>query len=389
MPTTSYTDATFGARTIGARTDSGGTPVTDLSAEEDRYPTIILSEGYVTPSDAFEPVAGAVATMNVIIGSGSAKADYYVVAGNIAGQGNYMVRLASATETITLDAADGSNDRIDEIYLVVEDNAYDSSGRALPRFGERKGDPAGSPSAPGPDANWDAYVLIATIDVPQGAADITECTITDERLASQLAVASIGLSSAGGIDAGGGAITNVGDVDGVDVGSHTHDGTAGDGAQIDANDLTNLQAAVNAANVDADTLDGSHATAFAAASHVGAGGAAHAAATTSVDGFMSAADKTKLDGVASGATANQTITAGSGIDVTDGAGAAPTVAHEDTSSQGSVNNSGATVIQDVTLDGFGHVTALGSKTLSAADVGAATSGHNHDSDYYQFEAGVT
>ena len=45
---------------------------------------------------------------------------------------------------------------------------------------------------------------------------------------------------------------------------------------------------------------------FTPASHVGTGGAAHAAATTSVAGFMSAADKTKLDGVATGATANAT-----------------------------------------------------------------------------------
>ncbi|WP_324730966.1 hypothetical protein [Pseudomonas paeninsulae] len=38
--------------------------------------------------------------------------------------------------------------------------------------------------------------------------------------------------------------------------------------------------------------------------HFGAGGTAHSAATTSVPGFMSAADKTKSDSVASGATAN-------------------------------------------------------------------------------------
>lgn len=38
--------------------------------------------------------------------------------------------------------------------------------------------------------------------------------------------------------------------------------------------------------------------------HIGSGGAAHAEATTSVAGFMSAADKTKLNGIASGATAN-------------------------------------------------------------------------------------
>lgn len=43
---------------------------------------------------------------------------------------------------------------------------------------------------------------------------------------------------------------------------------------------------------------------LAPSSHVSSGGTSHAAATTSVAGFMSAADKTKLDGVASGATAN-------------------------------------------------------------------------------------
>ena len=43
------------------------------------------------------------------------------------------------------------------------------------------------------------------------------------------------------------------------------------------------------------------ATKVALESHVGSGGAAHADATGSVDGFMSAADKTKLDGVAAGA----------------------------------------------------------------------------------------
>jgi hypothetical protein len=45
------------------------------------------------------------------------------------------------------------------------------------------------------------------------------------------------------------------------------------------------------------------------------------------------------------------------------------ISHDDTSSQGSVNNSGATVIQDVTLDGYGHVTGLGSHTLTLANLG--------------------
>lgn len=42
----------------------------------------------------------------------------------------------------------------------------------------------------------------------------------------------------------------------------------------------------------------------AAQSHVGSGGAAHAAATTLADGFMTSAQVTKLNGVAAGATAN-------------------------------------------------------------------------------------
>ncbi len=42
-----------------------------------------------------------------------------------------------------------------------------------------------------------------------------------------------------------------------------------------------------------------------------------------------------------------------------------TLCHCDTSSQGSVNNSNGCVIQDVTLDGFGHVTALGSTNLDS------------------------
>ncbi len=52
------------------------------------------------------------------------------------------------------------------------------------------------------------------------------------------------------------------------------------------------------------TLSGYGITDATPSSHIGAGGVAHAAATTSVSGFMSSADKLKLDGVALGATAN-------------------------------------------------------------------------------------
>jgi hypothetical protein len=43
------------------------------------------------------------------------------------------------------------------------------------------------------------------------------------------------------------------------------------------------------------------------------------------------------------------------------------LAHADTSSQSSVDNSGNTFIQDITVDGFGHVTSLASATVSIND----------------------
>jgi hypothetical protein len=66
-----------------------------------------------------------------------------------------------------------------------------------------------------------------------------------------------------------------------------------------------------------------------------------------------------------------TYTAGTGLDLTG-----TVFSHDDTSSQASVNNSGNTFIQDVTLDGFGHVTALTSATavINDGELTMATSG---------------
>jgi len=60
------------------------------------------------------------------------------------------------------------------------------------------------------------------------------------------------------------------------------------------------------------------------------------------------------------------VTAGSGL---TGGGTSGTVTlnHEDTSTQASVNNSGRTYIQDVTLDTYGHVTGLTSATETVTD----------------------
>jgi hypothetical protein len=64
-----------------------------------------------------------------------------------------------------------------------------------------------------------------------------------------------------------------------------------------------------------------------------------------------------------------TFVSGSGIDVdADASSDAIRISHDDTSSQSSVSNSGGTVIQSVTLDTFGHVTNLNSKSLAYSDL---------------------
>jgi hypothetical protein len=73
--------------------------------------------------------------------------------------------------------------------------------------------------------------------------------------------------------------------------------------------------------------------------------------------------------------ANTTYSAGSGISLSSttfsvaaGDGLTQTatgLSHTDTSSQGSINNSNGTVIQDVTLDTYGHVTSIGSYNLDS------------------------
>ena len=68
--------------------------------------------------------------------------------------------------------------------------------------------------------------------------------------------------------------------------------------------------------------------------------------------------------VADSATDTLTIAGGNGI-TTEATASSDTITinHDDTSSQASVDNSGNAVIQDVTLDTYGHVTGLVSKTI--------------------------
>lgn len=176
--TTTYIDSTFSANAIGARTDSAGSAVTDLSAEEARFAAALWTEGAMT-SNSFKVSAQDTPNMSVKVGSGTAKADYFCLTGEVSGQGNYIVRLDVTTQNVTIPAADAAQDRVDEIYLVVLDNAYDVSSKSLPRIAHRKGEIGGT--APGPDTTWRASALLATIPIPASLATITSSQITDER----------------------------------------------------------------------------------------------------------------------------------------------------------------------------------------------------------------
>ena len=85
--------------------------------------------------------------------------------------------------------------------------------------------------------------------------------------------------------------------------------------------------------------------------------------------------QTQINSIVSGGGANDstiTITAGAALTgggsftLNQATNATVTVAHADTSSQSSVSNSGTSFIQSITLDTYGHVTAIASATASGA-----------------------
>jgi hypothetical protein len=86
---------------------------------------------------------------------------------------------------------------------------------------------------------------------------------------------------------------------------------------------------------------------------------------SNVDGLQAALDAKADD--------STTISAGSGLTGGGSIGANRTISHADTSSQSSVNNSGNTFIQDVTLDTYGHVTGLASASLSLGTLASLNS----------------
>jgi hypothetical protein len=189
----------------------------------------------------------------------------------------------------------------------------------------------------------------------------------------------------------------------VDIDGGTIDGTVIGGAVPAAGTFTTLagdtvaattSVAVGASTVDATelgflenaiagTIVNSKAVIYSAAGQVNAtslalSGTALTASAVElnyVDGVTSAI-QTQIDAVVSTKAAAATvITAGTGLTGGGDLSANRTLSHADTSSQDSVNNTGSTVIQDVTLDEFGHVTALTSTTITTPAQGMPNYGN--------------
>lgn len=80
----------------------------------------------------------------------------------------------------------------------------------------------------------------------------------------------------------------------------------------------------------------------------------------------------------------QIYSAGSGLSL-DGV----VFSHADTSSQASVNNSGTTYIQDITLDEFGHITAIGSAALPTYDNYVSWTAADDDGTTFTITSGDT
>ena len=160
---------------------------------------------------------------------------------------------------------------------------------------------------------------------------------------------------------------NSGSIDGTPIGANSASTVAA--TTVSATGNITVGGTVDGRDVAADgtKLDGIESGATADQTNAEIRAAVEAASDSNV---FTDADHTKLNGIETSATADQTITAGSGL--SGGGTGNVTLSHSDTSSQASVNGSGRTYIQDITLDTYGHVTGLATATETVVNTDTNT-----------------
>lgn len=149
---------------------------------------------------------------------------------------------------------------------------------------------------------------------------------------------------------------------------------------ISSGELNRIETGVDGAHDELNVLDGrvdgndgdiaGHETRISDLEGAGPNPHTHDNVDSVDDGFMDNIDKQKLDTMEYDAKDDQSITGGNAITIV-GTGDV-TIHHQDTSNQGSVQAVGAQVFDDIDVDSYGHVTTLGLRSLTPANIGAPT-----------------
>lgn len=190
---------------IGGRTDSAGAGQTDIDQEELRLLTgALLRQGLLpntvdmTPNpNGFRVRQNTGVDMNVKVGSTTTQRDAYVLRGNSAGQGAYILRLDTTGLVVSVPATDPALAQRYGVYAWIDDTAYaGSAGRAYAGVSCLRGTPSASPTTPAASAVWSAWALLWEFQLPAAATAVTDAildsaTSFDRRVTADLLVQNV------------------------------------------------------------------------------------------------------------------------------------------------------------------------------------------------------